>query len=538
VEETIKVTSSGLERQLQAQSALCHKLMASERIWEATIDTLPDAVYIFDSDRRLKRINRVGESLEQAARSFLTGRPCCEMLWGLEESECMVDRALANGKPVEVEIPAGHRVPRPLQVSVIPFNARQQKDGITGCIVVARDISELRHAEEEVSKNRAFLASLVDLAPAEIYTVDTQQQFTWMNKRAEIDTGLTPSVLLGQEFGIAIAAESKEEAKAMIQRTLAGEESQFEVSTVCADGRTRYVDAYASPLWHDGCITGVLVFMSDITERKLARERAARSDKLRALGELAAGVAHNLNNSFTVIQGRAQLLAMRSADDAGKKSLEVIIQSVADCSQTLRRLLDFSRRDSSRTLVPVDLTELITSSVEIARPKWQAGSSNRAGTIEVHLSTSGPVLALGDAAELREVILNLLFNAVDALPQGGTIEAGTRIEGKLAQFWIADTGSGMGPEVIARIFEPFYTTKGERGTGLGLSASHGIIENHGGHINVVSEPGKGTRFEVSMPVREEVNLENSLAGRARIAETKPARVLIVEDEEKILRDAE
>ena len=534
VEETIKATaSSALERQLQAQSALCNKLMASERVWEATMDTLPDAVYMFGPDKRLKRINSVGESLERAARSFLAGRPCCEMLWGLEESECMVDRALANGKPVEVEIPEGNKVPRPLQVKVIPFSARQQREGLTGCIVVARDISELRHAEEEVSKNRAFLASLVDLAPAEIYTVDIQQQFTWMNKRAEIDTGLTASVLLGQDFGIAIAVESKDEAKTMIQRTLFGEESQFEVSTICADGRTRCMDAYASPLWDDGSITGVLVFMSDITERKLARDRAARSDKLRALGELAAGVAHNLNNSFTVILGRAQLLAMRSSDDASKKSLEVITQAVADCSQTLRRLLDFSRRDSSRTLVPVDLTELITSSVEIARPKWQGASATRTGTIDVRLNTSGPVLALGDAAELREVILNLLFNAVDAMPRGGTIEAGTRAEGKTARFWIADTGSGMGPEVIPRIFEPFYTTKGERGTGLGLSASHGIIENHGGHINVTSEPGKGTRFEVSMRIREEMSFENSLAGQRPMTKPNPARVLIVEDEEKI-----
>jgi PAS domain S-box-containing protein len=527
------VTPSGLERQLQAQTALCNKLMASERMWEATVDTLPDAVYMFGMDKRLKRLNRAGEALEQAARSFLVGRPCCDMLWGLDESECMVDRALANGKPVEVEIAAGNKVLRPLQVSVIPLSPRQQKEGAIGCIVVARDISELRHAEEEVSKNRAFLASLVDLAPAEIYTVDTQRRFTWMNKRAEIDTGLTSSVLLGQDFGMAIAAESKDEANAMMVRTLSGEESQFEVNTICADGRIRCMDAHASPLWHDGNITGVMVFMSDVTEKKLARERAARSDKLRALGELAAGVAHNLNNSFTVIQGRAQLLLMRSADDASKKSLEVITQAVADCSQTLRRLLDFSRRDSTRTYVSVDLTELVASSVEIARPKWQSESSTRTGTIEVRLATSGPVLAMGDSAELREVILNFLFNAVDAMPQGGTIEAGTRVDGKLARFWIADTGSGMTSDVIARIFEPFYSTKGERGTGLGLSASHGIIENHGGHINVNSETGKGTRFEVTLPACEEVAGPDKFEGLVPAFDIQSARVLIAEDEAKI-----
>src|SRR5258708_36937988 len=181
-----------------------------------------------------------------------------------------------------------------------------------------------------------------------------------------------------------------------------------------------------------------------------------------------------------------------SAEEGNKKSLEVITQAVGDCSQTLRRLLDFSRRDATRHPMPLDLSELITSSVEIARPKWQASSSaERTGTIEVRIDAPAPAFTLGDSAELREVVLNLIFNAVDAMPRGGTIEAGTRVEGKTARFWIADTGAGMPAEVMARIFEPFYTTKGERGTGLGLSASHGIIENHSGYINVMSEPGKG-----------------------------------------------
>jgi PAS domain S-box-containing protein len=507
--------------------------MATDRMWEATIDTLTDAVYIFGPDKRLKKINRAGEALELAARSFLTGRRCCDMLWGLEATGCMVDRAISNGAEVEVELPSENKAQRPLLVRVIPQNKDQQQDLATGCIVIVRDVSELRHAEEEGSKNRAFLASLADLAPDEIYTLDTERRFTWMNQRAEVDSGLTRSVLLGQDFSIIVAAESEEEANAAVECTLGGEEKQFEVRTICTDGRVRCMDAHTSPLWSDGNITGVMVFMSDITERKLAQARAARSDKLRALGELAAGVAHNLNNSLTVIQGRAQLLLMRSTAEAGnKKSLEVITQAVGDCSQTLRRLLDFSRRDSTRHPMPLDLSELITSSVEIARPKWQASSAEKTGSIEVRIDAPAPAFTLGDSAELREVVLNLIFNAVDAMPQGGTIEAGTRIDGKTARFWIADTGAGMPAEVIARIFEPFYTTKGERGTGLGLSASHGIIENHSGDINVISEPGKGTRFEVILPLHEGTASVVAVPV-AKTASARSARVLVVEDEEKV-----
>src|SRR5882672_5345028 len=516
-----------------AHIKLCNSLMAADRMWEATIDTLPDAVYVFGPDKRLKKINRAGESLEQAARSFLAGRRCCDMLWGLEETGCMVDRAISSSAEVEVELTSGNKAQRPLLVRVVPQNKVQQQEAATGCIVIVRDISELRQAEEEGSKNRAFLASLADLAPDEIYTLDTERRFTWMNQRAEVDSGLTRSVLLGQEFSMIIAAESEEEANAAVQCTLGGEEKQFELLTICTDGRVRCMDAHTSPLWSDGNITGVMVFMSDITERKLAQARAARSDKLRALGELAAGVAHNLNNSLTVIQGRAQLLLMRSSAEAGnKKSLEVITQAVGDCSQTLRRLLDFSRRDATRHPMPLDLSELITSSVEIARPKWQATLAERTGSIEVRVDTPKPVFALGDSAELREVVLNFIFNAVDAMPQGGTIDAGTRVEGKTARFWIADTGAGMPADVIARIFEPFYTTKGERGTGLGLSASHGIIEQHCGDINVVSEPGKGTRFEIILPLHEATSPVAAVP-LAPAANNRSARVLVVEDEENV-----
>lgn len=507
--------------------------MAADRMWEATIDMLTDAVYIFGSDKRLKKINRAGEALERANRSFLIGRRCCDMLWGLDGVSCMVDRAMSNGAEVEVELDETNKARRPLQVRVIPQKGDQENEAATGCVVIARDISELRHAEEEGTKNRAFLASLADLAPDEIYTLDVDRRFTWMNQRAEVDGGLTRSVLLGHDFSMIVGAESKEEATAALDCTLGGEEKQFEVNTICADGRIRCMDAHTSPLWHDGSITGVMVFMSDITEKKLAQARAARSDKLRALGELAAGVAHNLNNSLTVIQGRAQLLLMRSAADEGnKKSLEVITQAVGDCSQTLRRLLDFSRRNASRNTVAVDLSELVTSSVEIARPKWQAESANRTGTIDVRVNAPQPVMALADSSELREVVLNLIFNAVDAMSQGGTIEIGTSSEGSTARFWVADDGAGMTQDVIARIFEPFYSTKGERGTGLGLSASHGIIENHGGDINVTSEPGKGTRFEIILPLHE-AKVSIAAPVTAPAGEAKSARVLVVEDEEKV-----
>jgi signal transduction histidine kinase len=272
------------------------------------------------------------------------------------------------------------------------------------------------------------------------------------------------------------------------------------MQTLRSDDTIRDVEVHTSPLWKDGEVAGVLVFLRDVTDRKRAQEVVAQSEKLRAVGELAAGVAHNLNNSLTVIQGRAQLLIRNATDEASVKSLKVITEAVEDGSKTLRRILEFARRESAKDFAPVELGELIASSIEIAQPKWQRKSAQ--GKIEVTLERNGPVYVFGEVAELREVVLNLIFNAVDAMPEGGTIEVGARAEIASGCFWVADTGPGMEPDIVERIFEPFFTTKGSRGTGLGLSASQGIISRHKGEILVVSEPNEGTRFEVRLPIYE------------------------------------
>jgi two-component system cell cycle sensor histidine kinase/response regulator CckA len=491
---------------LVSNSLLTARLDSTE-VLSAAFEALPDAFYLFDAERRLSRINRAGARLENAEGVALSGLRCCEMFWRVEGAEeCLVERALAIGDQVEVELLAGEKADRPTLVSVVPV--RDGQNALTGSVmVVARDISELRRAEREAFEHKAFMASLADLIPDEIYMLDLEGRITWMNERAEAANGLMPTALFNRRFSEIVSPESKDAVNANIKKTLAGEDTQGEIQAALEDGAQRFVEAHTSPLWKDGSVAGALVFLRDLTERRSAHERMAQSDKLRAVGELAAGVAHNLNNALTVIQGRAQLLQRRATDEATSKSLEVIVNAVADGSQTLRRILDYARRDQPKEFAPVDMAELISTSVEIAKPKWNRKSGSGPGSIEVRVENRAPVYVLGEKAELREVVLNLLFNAVDAMTEGGEIETGTRAELDSACFWVADTGSGMSPETVARIFEPFYTTKGERGTGLGLSASHGIITRHQGRIMVVSEPGLGTRFEVRLPIYEKQNPE-------------------------------
>jgi len=468
-------------------------------ILDAAFAALPDALYVFDQDRLLTRFNSAAALMQGSGNPPLKGRKCCEMFWRVEGGDaCVVDRAVASNSRVEVEMLAGPESNRPTLLIVQPIS-----DHTVGgsAMVMARDISQLRRAEAEALEHKSFLASVADRTPDEIYTLDPEGRITWMNERAEKDQLL---MLAGRYFNEFIAANSRELTNDNLQRTLAGEETQFEVRAVRTDGTARHVEAHTSPLWKDGNVSGVLVFLRDVTERKRAQDLMAQSDKLRAVGELAAGVAHNLNNSLTVIQGRAQLLLMRGMDEPTSKSLKVITNAVEEGAKTLRRILEFARRETVQEFEPVELSELITSSIEVARPKWERKLAQENGAeIRVQIDNRGPVYVLGEVAELREVVLNLIFNAVDAMPSGGIMEMGTRTEVDSGCFWVADSGCGMSPENAARMFEPFYTTKGKKGTGLGLSASHGIISRHNGQIMVVSEPDEGTRFEVRLPLCED-----------------------------------
>jgi PAS domain S-box-containing protein len=459
-------------------------------MFSKAFDLLPDAVFLFGADHRLVGANAAAERLANA--KLMEGTACCEMFWHLEGADgCVVDRAMQTCEKVEVEILAGVEGNNSISIIVEPLSC--EYGAKPGALVIARDISDLRRAEAEAIAHKSFIASIADRTPDQIYALDTEGRITWMNERAEADRLL---MSIGGSFLEVVSEDCRKLAAENLRRTVSGDDTEFEVRVLRLDGSIHYAEAHSSPLWKDGDIHGVLCFLRDVTERKREHELMAQSDKLRAVGELAAGVAHNLNNSLTVIQGRAQLLLRNATDPSSAKSLEVITNAVEDGTKTLRRILEFARRDAGNEFAPVELGYLISSSVDIARPKWQTKS----GKIDVRVEGSAPVYVLGEQAELREVVLNLIFNAVDAMSDGGIIEIGARGEIDTGCFWVADTGCGMPAETASRIFEPFFTTKGKLGSGLGLSASHGIITRHKGEIIVVSEPGEGTRFEVRLPL--------------------------------------
>lgn len=280
-----------------------------------------------------------------------------------------------------------------------------------------------------------------------------------------------------------------------------------------------------------------------LTDLKLAQDKLVQSEKLNALGELAAGVAHDFNNVLGAILGRAQLLKTR-LDDADLKKHAIIIEKAAtDGAETVRRIQEIGRQESTDDFVDVDVHEILQDVAELTVPRWRERTreQGRPVTLEVLRWPHGDPLVRGNPHELREVLINLVHNGVDAMPEGGRITLSAAITGgeggELCEIRVKDSGTGIPAHVKARIFDPFFTTKGEQGTGLGLSVSYSIIQRHGGDLEVESRhegDDHGTTFIIALPrlrveerAREEPPVETHELSEGR------ARVLVIDDEENI-----
>ena len=275
-----------------------------------------------------------------------------------------------------------------------------------------------------------------------------------------------------------------------------------------------------------------------ITEQERIREQFAQMEKLSALGELASGVAHDFNNTLAGILGRAQLALMRTQDPDVVRSLRIIVKSAQDGAHTVKRIQDFARQRRDKNFEPVAVDQLLLEIIEMTRPRWKnsAEANNIQIKFESRISTNAFIMA--DESELREVLVNMIFNAVDAMPEGGLIVlAAEDVDGAVA-ISISDTGCGMTEEVRSRIFDPFFTTKGKAGLGLGLAVSYGIVSRHEGTINVESEVGRGTTFCITIPkneaelvARQEAkDSAETVAPMALPSRAQKLKILVVDDE--------
>jgi GAF domain-containing protein/ActR/RegA family two-component response regulator len=265
-----------------------------------------------------------------------------------------------------------------------------------------------------------------------------------------------------------------------------------------------------------------------LNDLKAAQDTLVRGATLRAVGELAAGAAHHLNNLMAVVLGRTQLLLIRDVPPALVQSLKTIERAAVDAADTVRRIQAFGRTDRDPQAAGMDLNGLVQEALQVTRPRWENEAHSKGIRIQMDFESKPLPKVAGRAGEIREVIANLILNSVDAMPAGGSLVIRSFHEDNRAVVTVKDTGSGMTDEVKRRSFEPFFTTKGVKSTGLGLAFAYGTIRRHGGEISVESAPDQGTTVTLWLPVPA------SAEGQADALPTLPVSVrgtvLVIDDE--------
>jgi signal transduction histidine kinase/CheY-like chemotaxis protein/HAMP domain-containing protein len=268
-----------------------------------------------------------------------------------------------------------------------------------------------------------------------------------------------------------------------------------------------------------------------VEDLKTTQGQLVRGETLRAIGQLASGMAHHLNNLFAVLVGRAELALRAGANADIPQTMEIILRTARDGAEVVRRVQRFSRIEAVSQPTAVDLNEVVREIVDLTRPQWHDEAQRRGCRVEIGLDLGAVPWAAGEAAPLREVLINLLMNAIEALPEGGVISIRTWFAEERVHCAVTDNGVGMSENMRRRALEPFFTTKGPRSTGLGLSVAYGTIQGYGGMLTIDSAEGHGTTVTVSLPVgvenqppRPGVDVGPALKG---------LRILVIDDEPEV-----
>ena len=405
------------------------------------------------------------------------------------------------------------------------------------------DVTERERDQQELRK----LSRAVEQSPSLVIITDTEGRIEYVNPKFCRTTGYTTAEVIGEDPGMLRQGEVEPKTDEEIWRTIrGGGEWHGEFRNRRKDGETYLVISSISPIKNSaGEITHFLAVQEDVTERRTVEAQLQQAQRMESVGQLVSGVAHDFNNLLTAVIGFAELgLEAVREDEPVHEHLTQIRKAGESAGDLTRQLLAFGRQQVLRFEV-LDINETVRS-VEILLRRTIGEDLELVTRLGSDLR---PVKL--DPTSIEQVLLNLAVNARDAMPEGGclTIEtANVEIDeqasprqpsippGSYVALSVVDTGRGMDDETLARAFEPFFTTKErERGTGLGLSTVYGIVKQSGGHINIASEPGNGTRFDVYLPpTREELQPSKS-DGTPDDLSVGPETILLVEDDER-LRD--
>jgi PAS domain S-box-containing protein len=521
-------------------------LRRSEARFTELFETLQEGIYIVTPDDKILEVN--------PALVRMLGYHSKEELLGRRVSEVFVDpdqRAILAREVNRQPEPRGHEITllRKDGESIVCLNTATAVRDTGGRVVryqgALADITERRGIEKRLHQQQEFARRLVDSFPDLIFVVDKQREYTFVSPKVQEVLGYDQNESVGMIFGERTHPEDRSPLLAVFDDLLSRKRSfaSIEIRVRHKEGEWRRLRCHFSPLFDEkGQIEGVVISGRDITEVKRLEEQLIQAEKLAAMGQMLAGVAHELNNPLTAILGASELVRDRpGVDETTRKQLEMTHRQARRAARIVQNLLEFSRPASAQKK-SVDLNAVIDRTLQLHE------HSLRRNAIEVDFRPcQGLPSVVGDANQLIQVFLNLVSNAEQAIREvrpSGRIQIRLRQDGDRVLTTVQDDGAGIKPEVLAKLFDPFFTTKRPGGgTGLGLSICLSIIREHGGDIDAETLPAGGAAFTVSLPAslqespRQKLrDPDSSGAGEMRAPTMdllKDRTIMVVDDEESI-----
>jgi PAS domain S-box-containing protein len=463
------------------------------------VEVASDAIYTLDGRGIFTAANLATETLLGIPRDALLGRSIVPFLEPAETAELRAHFAAAlagTAQRYECHVVRAAGVRRLVSVSNTPIVRGGRVLGVLG---VARDVTDDRARAAALERAEARYTRLVESAEDAICTVDEEGNFTSVNRALERVMRRTRESLIGTHFTELVRPDERGELWLMFAATLEGARQRRELHYTGADGVEGVATVITAPIYEHGQVTAVLAIIRDVTEERLLLEQMGRREKLAALGELVGGVAHEVNSPLTGILAFGQILQMEaSTSEESRRAADTIVSEAKRAARIVGKLLTFARQNPPEKM-RTDLNQVLQDTIELRRYPLKMQQI----ALVVELADALPV-TWADPFQLQQVFINLLSNAEQAVVSRGgerRITVRTERRGSSLVASVADTGPGIAPEHLPHIFNPFYTTKPRGvGTGLGLSISFGIVREHGGTLQVQSEPGKGAVFEVSLQV--------------------------------------